>query len=148
MAIRGGCLCGAVTYEITGSLGPAGHCHCPICRKSHGAAFATWAFVNPEEFRWTSGAELVQRYESSPERERCFCGNCGSPLVLSVSGKVMEVVLGTVEGDPGVRPGEHIFVGSKAPWYEIADALPQHEEWPPGMNPDGLVPRQETGDMA
>jgi hypothetical protein len=34
-----------------------------------------------------------------------------------------------------VRPGEHIFVGSKAPWYEIVGALPQHEEWPPGMAP-------------
>jgi hypothetical protein len=46
-----------------------------------------------------------------------------------------EVVLGTVDGDPGARPGEHIFVGSKAPWYEIVDALPQFEGWPPGMKP-------------
>jgi hypothetical protein len=56
-----------------------------------------------------------------------------SPLVATHSGKVMEVVLGTVDGDPGVRPGEHIFVGFKAPWYEISDTLPQFEEWPPGM---------------
>ncbi len=51
------------------------------------------------------------------------------------SGKVTEVALGTVDGDPGARPGEHIFVGFKAPWYEIADALPQFEEWPRGMKP-------------
>ena len=57
------------------------------------------------------------------------------PLVSTHSGKVTEVVLGTVEGDPGARPGEHIFVGSKAPWYEIVDALPQFEGWPPGMKP-------------
>jgi hypothetical protein len=55
------------------------------------------------------------------------------PACLTDSGKITEVVLGTVDGDPGMRPGEHIFVGSKAPWYEIADALPQFEEWPPGM---------------
>ena len=70
-----------------------------------------------------------------PGRERCFCKKCGSPLVSTDSGKITEVVLGTVDGDPGVRPCEHIFVGSKAPWYEIADALPQFEEWSSGMEP-------------
>ena len=135
MAITGSCLCGAVRYEITGPFKAAGHCHCSMCRKSHGAAFATWAHVNPDQFRWTAGMEFVARYESSPGKERCFCKKCGSPLGLSDSGKITEVVLGTVDGDPGVRPGEHIFVGSKAPWYEIVDALPQYEEWPPGMAP-------------
>jgi hypothetical protein len=135
VAIRGSCLCGAVIYEITGSLGATGHCHCSKCRKSHGAAFATWAIVNPDQFRWTSGVEFVEAYESSTGRERCFYTKCGSPFVATHSGKVREVVLGTIDGDPGVRPGEHIFVGSKAPWYEIADALPQFEKWPPGMEP-------------
>jgi hypothetical protein len=135
MAITGSCLCGTVSYEITGSFKAAGHCHCSMCRKSHGAAFATWAHVNPDQFRWTSGVEFIARYESSPAKERCFCRKCGSPLVLSDSGQITEVVLGSVDGDPGVRPGEHIFVGSKAPWYEIVDALPQYQEWPPGMAP-------------
>ena len=115
MAIRGSCLCGVVSYEIT--------------------AFATWGIINPDQFRWTSGVEFVEGYKSSPGRERCFCKKCGSPLVSTHSGKVTEVVLGTVDGDPGARPGEHIFVGSKAPWYEIVDALPQFEGWPPGMKP-------------
>jgi hypothetical protein len=86
-------------------------------------------------FRWTSGVESLERYESSTGKERCFCRKCGSPLVLSDSGKITEVVLGTVDGDPGVRPGEHIFAGSKAPWYEIVDALPKYEKWPPEMAP-------------
>jgi hypothetical protein len=135
VTIRGSCLCGLVSYEITGSFRGSGHCHCSRCRKSHGAAFATWAHVDPEQFRWISGVESIERYESSPGLERCFCTKCGSPLVATHSGKVREVVLGTVDGDPGVRPSEHIFVGSKAPWYEIADALPQFEKWPPGMEP-------------
>ena len=135
MATRSSCLCGTVSYEITGSLKAVGHCHCSKCRKSHGAAFATWATINPDQFRWTSGAEFVQGYSSSSGRERCFCSKCGSSLVAAHSGKVTEVVLGTVDGDPGVRPGEHIFVRSKAPWYEITDTLPQFEEWPPGMKP-------------
>ena len=135
MAITGSCQCGAVRYEITGSLAAIGHCHCSICRKSHGAAFATWAMVDPNQFRWTSDVESITTYPSSPGRERCFCKRCGSPLVATHSGTVTEVVLGTVDGDPGMRPREHIFVGSKAPWYEITDALPQFEQWPPGIAP-------------
>lgn len=135
MAISGSCLCGGVRYEISGSFGGAGNCHCSRCRKSHGAAFASWAHVEPEQFRWTSGEEVVARYETSPGKERCFCRQCGAPLAAVLSGQVREIVLASVDGDPGVRPGEHIFVGSKASWYEISDALPQFEEWPPGVAP-------------
>lgn len=130
MATRGGCLCGSVRYEISGTLGATGHCHCSMCRKSHGAAFATWASVDPNQFRWLSGAKCVETYESSPGVHRCFCKKCGSPLAASQAGEIREVVLGTVDGDPGVRPRAHIFVGSRAPWYTIEDDLPQFEEWP------------------
>ena len=135
MAIRGSCLCGSVSYEITGSFKVMGNCHCSMCRKSNGAAFATWGIIDPNQFRWTSGAEFVQGYQSSADRQRCFCKKCGSALVSTHSGAVTEVVVGSIDGDPGMRPVEHIFVGSKAPWYEITDALPQHQEWPPGMEP-------------
>ena len=77
----------------------------------------------------------VQAYQSSSDRQRCFCSKCGSALVSTHSGAVTEVVMGTVDGEPDMRPSEHIFVGSKAPWFEITDALPQYEEWPPGMEP-------------
>lgn len=135
MAITGSCLCGAIGYEIMGSFEAIGHCHCSMCRKSQGAAFATWGMIKPERFRWTSGVELVEAYASSPARARCFCRRCGSPLVSTHCGKVTEVVLGSVDGDPGARPREHIFVRSKARWFEIADALPQFEEWPPSFGP-------------
>ena len=135
MAIKGSCLCGAVRYEVTGSFKVIGHCHCSICRKSHGAAYATWGLIDPDQFRWTSGEEFVEGYRSSPGRTRCFCRKCGSPLASAHAGTVHEVVLGSVDGDPGARPSEHIFVGSKAPWHEITDSLPQSREWPPGMAP-------------
>ncbi len=135
MAISGSCLCGAVSYQITGSFKLIGNCHCSMCRKSHGAAFVTWGIIDPDQFMWTSGEEFVQAYESSPGRQKCFCKQCGSPLVGMHSGRVGEVVVGTLDCDPGTRPREHIFVGSKAPWYEIADAIPQFEEWPPGVEP-------------
>ncbi|MNE61956.1 glutathione-dependent formaldehyde-activating enzyme [compost metagenome] len=131
MPITGSCLCGTIRYEISGPFLGAGNCHCSMCRKAHGSAFATWAFVKPENFRWTSGEELLAGFDSSPGLRRCFCSKCGSQLVASHAGKVREVVLGSVDGDPGVRPAEHIFVGSKACWHEITDNLPRHEEWPP-----------------
>lgn len=134
MTITGSCLCGSVRYAITGPFRAMGHCHCSICRKSHGAAFATWGIIGPDQFRWTAGQALLQAYESSPGQQRVFCRRCGSPLISAHGGAVGEVAVGTIDGDPGSRPGAHIFVGSKAPWHEIADALPQFVEWPPGMS--------------
>ena len=131
MTIRGSCLCGSVSYEIDGSLRDASSCHCSMCRKAHGAAFGTYAGLEPDEFRWVSGEELVTVYTSSPGMGRCFCRACGSTLGAAQKGKVSWITLGTVDGDPGVKPRAHIFVGSKAPWHEITDDLPQFEEWPP-----------------
>ena len=130
--ISGACLCGALRYEISGQLRDAGNCHCSMCRKAHGAAYATYASVDPDRFRWVAGEQLVARYESSPGRGWIFCRTCGSTLGGIENGRVDSITLGTVEGDPGVRPRSHIFVGSKAPWHEITDGLPRFEEWPPG----------------
>lgn len=131
MTIRGSCLCGAVGYEVTAPFRFLGHCHCSMCRKSNGAAFATWCILQPGSFRWTSGEHFVQAYESSPGTSRCFCRQCGSALASAHDGLVGEVVVASVDGDPGARPREHIFVGSKANWHEITDTLPQHDASPP-----------------
>ena len=133
MPITGSCLCGAVSYEVTAPFQFLGNCHCSMCRKSNGAAFATWGILEPGSFRWTSGEHALRRYESSAGHARCFCGTCGSALASAHAGVVGEVVVGTVDGDPGARPREHIFVGSRATWHQITDTLPQHEEWPPGF---------------
>jgi hypothetical protein len=133
MSIKGSCLCGAVAYEVTAPFQFLGNCHCSRCRKSNGAAFVTWGILNPGTFKWTSGESLVRSYESSPGNARCFCVKCGSALASAHAGVIGEVVIGTVDGDPGDTPREHIFVGSKACWYQITDGLPQHAEWPPGL---------------
>ena len=132
MPINGSCLCGAIRYEIDEPLRDAGNCHCAMCRKGHGAAFATYASVDPTNFRWVSGENLVSFYESSPNACRLFCSACGSSMGGTENGKVTLVTLGTIEGDPGIKPRSHIFVGSKAPWYDITDDLPRFDEWPPG----------------
>jgi len=131
MTIKGGCLCGGVHYEIKGQLFNAGNCHCSMCRRQHGSAFSTYAELNPDEFRWISGEDLISVYETSPKVGWCFCSVCGSSLAGVEKGKVTMVTLGTVEGDPGIRPDFHEFVGSRAQWHKITDDLPQFEEWPP-----------------
>lgn len=133
MSLKGSCACGTVTYEIEGPFNVMGNCHCSICRKTHGAAFVTWGLLGPGQFRWLSGEALLGKLRSSPGRERLFCRQCGTPLASSHDDAVGEVAIGTLDGDPGQRPAEHIFVGSKAPWHDITDRLPQHPTWPPGM---------------
>ena len=130
--LTGGCLCGGVRYEISGSLRHASHCHCTMCRKHHGAAFGSYASVSRADFAFVTGATLVGRYASSSGVERGFCTRCGSTLFwdeIENRGS-FGVALGTLDGDPGVRPSLHIFVGSKALWYEIDDSLPKHQTSP------------------
>jgi hypothetical protein len=129
-AIRGG----SVRYEITAALKNAEHCHCSMCRKAHGAAFSTNAIVPTDMLAVTSGADLLSEYQSSPNRRKCFCSNCGSQLFIRRLDKpeFTVVTLGTTDADPRARPERHVFIGSKAPWYEIADALPQFTIYPGG----------------
>jgi hypothetical protein len=115
--LTGSCLCGGVRYEISGPLGPVALCHCSMCRKANGSAFASNAAVRADEFRLVTGDELVRAYESSPGKMRHFCGRCGSPLFArdpSLPDHV-RIRLGSLDGDPGVRPSFHWLVDSKAP---------------------------------
>ena len=138
--IHGSCLCGGVKFAITGPLSHLLNCHCSKCRKQHGAAFRSRARVRLEDFRWLQGEELVSYYESSPGFYRGFCSRCGSPIVnrpapsyamTAIRGSDLGVPLGILDGDPGVKPERHIFVGSKASWFEITDDLPQYPDYPP-----------------
>ena len=125
---EGRCLCGGVRFRVTGKLGPAGFCHCKQCQRASGSAFAANAPVRTRYFEITSGAELVSEYESSPAKFRAFCRSCGSPLYsrTDTDPEIRRIRLGTLDSDPERRPLAHFWVGSKAPWYEIHDALPQY----------------------
>jgi len=122
----GSCLCGAVTYRLLSKPESMSHCHCSICRKIHGTAFAT--YVQTSGVEWLSGEECIARYQSSENFERCFCNLCGSVLPESIDGEdYMFVAAGGLDGDVGVKPQKHIFATSCASWYEISDELPQFE---------------------
>ena len=129
---KGSCLCGTVTYEVDGPFNTMMSCHCSMCRKHHGSPFATYVSAPKKSFRWLSGEDRILAYQSSKNGSRTSCAVCGSavPLVTE-SWDVALVPAGPLEGDLGIKPMAHIFVGSKAAWHTITDGLPQHEEYPP-----------------
>lgn len=130
---KGACLCGTVRYEIDGPFQTMLNCHCSMCRKFHGTPFNTMAIAPLAGFRWVAGQDAIRR--SSGSEHRSFCSTCGSSTPILVP--AMQIVLcsaGNLEGDLGIEPQGHVFVGSKAPWYTITDSLPQFEEWAPGID--------------
>ena len=132
--MTGACLCGAVAYEISGAITGPWLCHCSRCRRASGSAFQAGAICARESFRFTRGESGVAHYRTPSGYGRAFCATCGSPVPAFLEGApLMWLPVGALSGDPGLlRPQHHIFVGSKAPWYEIADALPQFAEHAPG----------------
>lgn len=132
-AVTGKCLCGKVSYEITGNLGIFQYCHCSRCRKFTGSAHAANIIVTPDQFKWLSGEEYVGRYELEDAKHfaSCFCKKCGSSLPwLTKSEKAVVVPAGTLDTDPGIRPSQNIFWGSRACWYEEASSLLKFDELP------------------
>jgi hypothetical protein len=104
-----------------------------MCRKHHGAPFATFVAAPLGGFRWLAGEEAIVKYTTTASGgSRSFCGICGSvtPAII----KEMDLVAcpaGNLDGELGIKPQSHWFVGSKASWYDITDSLPQHEAFPP-----------------
>ena len=109
------------------------NCHCSRCRRGRSAAHATNAFFRREQLRWIRGEDRVEDF-ALPGAKRfgqAFCRRCGGLVarVVASTGYVV-VPCGSLEAFPGKQPRGHIFTGSKAPWYEITDGLPQWEELP------------------
>jgi hypothetical protein len=113
-----------------------------MCRKLHGAAFATYVGARAEDLRWLGGADLVTHYESSPGFDRSSCSRCGSVVPGNPSGSLAFMPAGCLDDDPGVRPRAHIFVASKAPWHEISDDLPRFDAYPPGWDAPSVPDRE------
>lgn len=132
---KGSCLCGTVQYEVDGPFEGIDHCHCSKCRRSHGSAFATYGRTAKKNFRLVAGEASLKSFASSEAVTRSFCEKCGSSLLFrhAAAPEFDFVAVGTLDDDPGARPEAHIFVGSKASWFEIEDDLPQHAEYPPGV---------------
>jgi len=132
-AVTGGCQCGAVSFEYTGTPKMMMNCHCSRCRKAKGAAHATNAFVSGEQFTWTAGENNVADYAHAGAQffGHAFCKTCGSSLPRPrPDGSLYNVPVGSLNQPPGIEAKGHIFVGSKAPWFEVTEDKPQWDEMP------------------
>ena len=114
MAITGECFCGEVKYQIDGKLKDARSCHCSRCRKAFNAQASAAAMVEPAEFHWLSGENLLSSYVGEHGFGLQFCKQCGSTLCTLDKGEVFQVTLGCLNGDPEIEIGMHLHVGSKA----------------------------------
>jgi hypothetical protein len=141
----GSCLCGTVRFEVSGPYKWMAHCHCSMCRKHHGTLYGTTLGADKSSFRWLGGEADIVHYRSSPAFERPFCKHCGS-TVPDTSGDAVVVPAGTLQEDPGIKPRAHIFVKSKSPMWDIADDLPQFDEYPPGFGTAVAAPEPERSD--
>jgi hypothetical protein len=127
--LRGRCACNAIAYEVSDEFVVAYNCHCSNCRATTGSAFLPWGEIEREKLKVTKGAESLL-VDGDPNTNYAMrCGQCWSLLYWTRDGYV-RVPYGTLIDEPTLKPMAHMFVGSKAPWHEILDDLPQHDEYP------------------
>lgn len=129
----GSCLCNGVTYQFTGPEFVFQYCHCSRCRKFTGSAHAANIIVDPKQFKWLSGENLLGRFEHPDAKHfaSCFCTRCGSSLPwITKNGRSMVIPAGTLDQDPGIKPVHNIFWHDRAPWREEVGDLTQYEGLP------------------
>jgi hypothetical protein len=127
--LKGRYECRAVSYRVADEFLYAANCHCSNCRAGTGSAFKAFGGIERDKLEVTQGADTLLVW-GEDDGNHTRCGVCGSLLYSVVrDGKYVHVALGSLEDEPSIRPTEHIFVGSKAPWYEITDELPQNDEY-------------------
>ena len=130
---RGKCLCGEVEIRIDGDISDIIHCHCSLCRKNSGTAFATNGFINASDFEILSGAENLSTFTFKHGRHGHFCRHSGSPVYSANEQDPARyrIRLGILDSDITERPISHNFVSSKANWEELDAALPRYDSFEP-----------------
>jgi hypothetical protein len=129
--ITGGCLCGAVRYEILGKLKGAVHCHCSKCRRFHGN-FAAYVSMPLDDLKMVERRTLKwfrSVTDETPDVYRGFCSACGSSLFWHPREEDrVAVAAGSLDEPAGVKIMGHVWVSQKGDYYEISDDLPQYAE--------------------
>jgi catechol 2,3-dioxygenase-like lactoylglutathione lyase family enzyme len=124
----GRCYCGSVSFRVEDAFAYASNCHCSNCRRTTGSAFKPFAGIEREKLAVAEGRDSLL-IVGDDDLNDTHCAACGSLLFSVVrEGEYVHVALGSLVDAPRIRPTKHIFVGSKAPWFEIADDLPRFEE--------------------
>lgn len=135
--LAGKCYCGAVEYAVTDAFLYAANCHCSNCRRTTGSAFKPFAGIERAKLAISKGESELMIF-GDEDANNTHCKRCGSLLYSIVrGGGFVHVAMGTLVDDPTIRPTHHIFVGFKAPWFTIADGLPQYEAHAPASEGEG-----------
>jgi hypothetical protein len=128
---NGGCQCGAVRYQITGEPIMAALCHCTMCRRANAAPAVAWAmFAEPRVAFIESG---LKTYASSPGSKRGFCETCGTQICFTadyISG-LIDITIGSLDQPDVIKPEFHYWHSKHLAWFDLADGLPRHPEFPP-----------------
>jgi hypothetical protein len=126
--LTGGCRCGEVRFTVADEFRYAANCHCSRCRAATGSAFKAFAGIERDKLTVTEGDDLLMVF-GEDDLNDTRCAECGSLLYSVVrEGGWVHVAMGSLVDEPSIRPSEHIYVGSKAPWFEITDELTQNDE--------------------
>jgi hypothetical protein len=130
--LSGGCLCGAVKFEITGHFQHFYLCHCSHCRKDSGSAHAANLFSTTATLQWMSGQEATKQFTLPGTRHsKCFCQHCGSALPnRQMDGALLVVPAGCLDSDISIRPDAHLFTASKANWDHTLEEIPAFDGLP------------------
>lgn len=136
MILNGKCLCGEVEFEFEPVDGVAMNCFCSICRRSHGADYATQLISTKSSLKIIKGREWLKEYSSSEFGVRAFCSNCGSRLMnyAKVHSNYMSVALPCVVTEHTILPVVNVQVGSKAHWVTPNTQLESFGEFPPDIH--------------
>ncbi|KPN61659.1 Uncharacterized conserved protein [Aliiroseovarius crassostreae] len=126
--LNGSCLCGAVSFEISGPLRPVYACHCQQCRKTSGHFWAATSV--PDDALTFAKTDGLAWYQSSPNTKRGFCNQCGSSLFWVPEGEGRTVVAaGSLDGETGLTTKAHVFVADKGDYYGIEEQMPQFDQF-------------------
>jgi hypothetical protein len=132
--MEGGCLCGAVRFELASEPFDAGWCHCRVCQKASGSPAMAFATVPLGDYRYAQGAEAVATVGSTRFGHRGFCSRCGTPLYIRADFQpdTIDFSIATLDDPGAVLPSFHIFYASRIAWAPAGDSLPRHDRFRPG----------------
>ena len=121
--LHGGCLCGAVRYQVRGPAVQTTLCHCEDCRRASGAPVVAWTFFRRGALTWTGGLAKVVVFAG---RERSFCGDCGTPLMFYDPAIPEWFEVNTCSFDDPLPhvPADECWTDDRLPWISCLGRVP------------------------
>lgn len=129
--MKGSCLCGNCSFELTGEPGPVGKCHCTKCQKVSGTASNAVFWVPLDNLNWLTGETNTMTFAMADGWGTVRCKDCGSPLPALISDQLWVVPAGLMDDVPQVGIRGHIWMESNPCWERIGDNAPQFAQQPP-----------------